>query len=150
MRLAKYNVTTGVKEQVSIYLRENELSFSELKRLILSKTAVPDIQVKIVTSLTQAKNSDQLEVKETLEKKAYESQFNEDKKKQEQYHVEALKDEQLNNSLNLQVNHIFSELNSLEKTLSLLKIKLERNSLSQKIHQHEHGVISNPRTSACT
>ena len=63
MLLANCDVQELVTEQINDYLTTTELTFAHLKAQILSKTPLSPVHAKIVTVLTQHKNTDQTQVK---------------------------------------------------------------------------------------
>ncbi|CEG57122.1 Dot/Icm T4SS effector LegC3/PpeA [Legionella fallonii] len=144
MPLADYNVQEFVTEQVNSYIQSNELTFSELKTLILSKSPIPKLHSQIVSILTQAKSSEQMKVKENLEKEAYKKQLDEDRKQIRQDQSVALKDEELKENLSAKLKDNTTQLNTYANELSLLKIQLARllevESRQDKTHHHEHEV----------
>lgn len=150
MLLANYNPQELVTEQINIFLKNADLTFSDLKQLILSKAPIPEVQLIIVNILKQAKKSDQTEVKNALEKQACKKQVREDKKQAEHDQATAVKDERLKEHLRAKLDRIPTRLNILENELMRLQITLARcNKNAPEItstHQHEHGAEATATT----
>lgn len=144
MILANYNIQEFVTDQINTYLTDNELSFSDLKTLLLSKSPIPNVHSNIVTILAQAKHSDQVEVQKALEKQAHKKQLAEDAQQQKQDRLAALKDEELKDRFTRELNHIPTQLSSYGTESALLQLQLTRvleMTLNvEVIHHHEHDL----------
>lgn len=66
MFLANCNIEELVTEHIIQFLADEELSFSGLKDLILSKAPIPWIHSSVTAALLKSRDSDKTEVKKTL------------------------------------------------------------------------------------
>lgn len=141
MFLANCDIEKLVKEHINQFFWDEELSFSNIKDLILSKAPIPKIHSSIVNTLTQSRDSDQLKVKKNLEQQSYKTQLAEDKKQKELDDVEESKDKKSKDHLTHELNHIPTQLSEHQTELRLLYNKLERLLESQAkvdvIHHHD-------------
>ncbi|KTD82231.1 Dot/Icm T4SS effector LegC3/PpeA [Legionella waltersii] len=126
MFLANCNIQELVTKQVKLFLQNEELSYSEIKALILSKAPIPKIQSAIISAFNQSKESDLKSVKKKLEEQAYKTQLQEDKKQKEKDKVEEEKDNNQKEHLKRLLRNIPSELSEHESELRQLNGKLMR------------------------
>ncbi|HFE6383530.1 TPA: kinectin 1, partial [Legionella pneumophila] len=75
MFLANCNIEELVTEHIKQFLADEELSFSGLKDLILSKAPIPWIHSSVTATLLKSRDSDKTEVKKNLEQQAYKAQL---------------------------------------------------------------------------
>ncbi|CZG45638.1 TPA: kinectin 1 [Legionella pneumophila] len=126
MFLANCNIEELVTEHIKQFLADEELSFSGLKDLILSKAPIPWIHSSVTATLLKSRDSDKTEVKKNLEQQSYKAQLAEDKIQKEQDDAEALKDKKLKEVLTRELNHIPTQISEQQTELRLLHYKLER------------------------
>lgn len=126
MFLANCNIEELVTEHIKQFLADEELSFSGLKDLILSKAPIPWIHSSVTATLLKSRDSDKTEVKKNLEQQSYKAQLAEDKIQKEQDDTEALKDKKLKEVLTRELNHIPTQISEQQTELRLLHYKLER------------------------
>lgn len=126
MFLANCNIEELVTEHIKQFLADEELSFSGLKDLILSKAPIPWIHSSVTAALLKSRDSDKTEVKKNLEQQSYKAQMAEDKIQKEQDEAEALKDKKLKEILTRELNHIPTQISEQQTELRLLHYKLER------------------------
>ncbi|HHU0021705.1 TPA: Dot/Icm type IV secretion system effector LegC3/PpeA [Legionella pneumophila] len=126
MFLANCNIEELVTEHIKQFLADEELSFSGLKDLILSKAPIPWIHSSVTAALLKSRDSDKTEVKKNLEQQSYKAQMAEDKIQKEQDEDEALKDKKLKEILTRELNHIPTQISEQQTELRLLHYKLER------------------------
>ncbi|HAT8894329.1 TPA: Dot/Icm type IV secretion system effector LegC3/PpeA [Legionella pneumophila] len=126
MFLANCNIEELVTEHIKQFLADEELSFSGLKDLILSKAPIPWIHSSVTATLLKSRDSDKTEVKKNLEQQSYKAQLAEDKIQKEQDDAEALKDKKLKEVLTRELNHIPTQISEQQTELRLLHYKLDR------------------------
>ena len=124
MLLANYNIQELVTEQINSYLAEDELSFTDYKAQILSKSPFPKVHSAIVTILNNSKKTDQIEVQKVLEKQACKNQLAEDEKQKKIDELAGIKDEALKERLVRELNHIPTLEVSYATEITLLKRRL--------------------------
>lgn len=140
MFLANCNIEELVTEHIKQFLADEELSFSGLKDLILSKAPIPWIHSSVTATLLKSRDSDKTEVKKNLEQQSYKAQLAEDKIQKEQDDAEALKDKKLKEVLTRELNHIPTQISEQQTELRLLHYKLERLFESQaKVDVIQHS-----------
>lgn len=154
MFLANCDIEKLVKEHINQFFLDEELSFSNIKDLILSKAPIPKIHSSIVNTLTQSRDSDQLKVKKNLEQQSYKTQLAEDKKQKELDDSEESKDKKSKDHLTRELNHIPTQLSEQQTELRLLHNKLERLLESQAkvdvIHHHDPALKKKQSSSSHT
>ncbi|HIG0326404.1 TPA: Dot/Icm T4SS effector LegC3/PpeA [Legionella pneumophila] len=151
MFLANCNIEEVVTEHIKQFLADEELSFSGLKDLILSKAPIPWIHSSVTATLLKSRNSDKTEVKKNLEQQAYKAQLAEDKIQKEQDDAEALKDKKLKEILTRELNHIPTQISEQQTELRLLHYKLERLFESQAkvdVIQHPDSPLKKIKSSS--
>ncbi|HAT6955765.1 TPA: kinectin 1 [Legionella pneumophila] len=151
MFLANCNIEEVVTEHIKQFLADEELSFSGLKDLILSKAPIPWIHSSVTATLLKSRNSDKTEVKKNLEQQAYKAQLAEDKIQKEQDDAEALKDKKLKEVLTRELNHIPTQISEQQTELRLLHYKLERLFESQAkvdVIQHPDSPLKKIKSSS--
>ncbi len=151
MFLANCNIEELVTEHIKQFLADEELSFSGLKDLILSKTPIPWIHSSVASTLFKSRDSDKTEVKKNLEQQAYKAQLAEDKTQKEQDDAEALKDKKLKEILTRELNHIPTQISEQQTELRLLHYKLERLFESQPkvdVIQHPDSPLKRTKSSS--
>lgn len=126
MLLANYNIQEMITEQINLFLTNYELSFSELKSLILSKAPIPQVHSNIVRILTESKNKDEIKVKKNLETQAFKRQRGEDEKQKKHDIDEEVDDEDSKARLERELKHIPTQLINYETECRLLELKLHR------------------------
>lgn len=140
MFLANCNIEELVTEHIKQFLADEELSFSGLKDLILSKAPIPWIHSSVTATLLKSRDSDKTEVKKNLEQQSYKAQLAEDKIQKEQDDAEALKDKKLKEVLTRELNHIPTQISEQQTELRLLHYKLDRLFESQaKVDVIQHS-----------
>ncbi|HAZ7571898.1 TPA: kinectin 1 [Legionella pneumophila] len=151
MFLANCNIEELVTEHIKQFLADEELSFSGLKDLILSKAPIPWIHSSVTATLLKSRDSDKTEVKKNLEQQAYKAQLAEDKIQKEQDDAEALKDKKLKEILTRELNHIPTQISEQQTELRLLHYKLERLFESQAkvdVIQHSDSPLKKTKSSS--
>ncbi|HAT7769511.1 TPA: kinectin 1 [Legionella pneumophila] len=151
MFLANCNIEELVTEHIKQFLADEELSFSGLKDLILSKAPIPWIHSSVTATLLKSRDSDKTEVKKNLEQQAYKAQLAEDKIQKEQDDAEALKDKKLKEILTRELNHIPTQISEQQTELRLLHYKLERLFESQAkvdVIQHPDSPLKKTKSSS--
>lgn len=151
MFLANCNIEELVTEHIKQFLADEELSFSGLKDLILSKAPIPWIHSSVTATLLKSRDADKTEVKKNLEQQAYKSQLAEDKIQKEQDDAEALKDKKLKETLTRELNHIPTQISEQQTELRLLHYKLERLFESQAkvdVIQHPDSPLKKIKSSS--
>lgn len=126
MLLADFNIPDLVTEQVNVYLARTKPSFSELKALLLSKAPIPEVHTRIISILTESRDTNLNTVQKALEAQAHKKQLAEDEKQKKLDQYEETKDEELKKRLNRELRHIPTQISSHETEIQLLQIKLAR------------------------
>lgn len=115
-----------VTEQIVKYLSTTELSFIELKKLILNKAPIPEIHSNLVTLFNETKKVKQIEVQKALEDQAYKNQIKEDKQQENKDLEDEEKDNTLNRNLLQSLKQIRTQINDYETIVQAQTRKLEK------------------------
>lgn len=138
MFLANCNIQEFVTKQVKVFLQDEELSYPDIKALILSKAPIPQVQSSIIIAFNKAKESDIVDVKKKLEEQAYKLQQQEDKKQHEKDVLDEDKDNKQKDTLKSALKKIPAQLSEYESELRLLNNKLMR-----LIESQSQAIITN-------
>lgn len=150
MFLANCNIQEFVTKQVKVFLQDEELSYPDIKALILSKAPIPQVQSSIIIAFNKAKESDIVDVKKKLEEQAYKLQQQEDKKQHEKDVLDEDKDNKQKDTLKSALKKIPAQLSEYESELRLLNNKLMRLIESQSQDIITNGNVRKTNLSGAT
>lgn len=126
MLLSNVNTVDIVTKHILNYLTQYDFTFVELKKIIIDKKPLSEIQTQIISTLTEYKKEDWSQIQVNLEQQAYLNQLSLDETDKEKDLKKRIELEHIQIELNQKLNEIANQQLELNNQYRLLTNKINQ------------------------